>query len=421
MKKLIILLLALTLALSACSKTPGGGPDEPDEPSGPSSPEPEEPRALDPKEVILAAFDASEADLKSRFAASRLNDLSKLANLASFTARYALGIPDDSGELLGTAEGTLTYERLSGRASLTVSLPDLGFDGELYYSPEFLGFTSDKLRGDVYYGLVPSDMASQLEGTPFAELFELDLDSVRELDALLESVPTDIGVYREGAPDAALRLTRELIESMTLELAETSGGYELTGEISPDALADYLDSLAALIPALDAEAAVEEIRASAAPARAAFTVYDGKLTHLAAEFEDYRLDAELYGGDGSTISVALDPLFTLELSLSGGVTLSVRSDSVTDLDWAEDGAFTFITSRNDITDLALEGSLAATDTTLDFDGIWYSGERGDRNPLTLSLASGGEVTEPSATRDIGELTTRDLYRIIAGFLLSFAR
>ena len=79
--------------------------------------------------------------------------------------------------------------------------------------------------------------------------------------------------------------------------------------------------------------------------------------------------------------------------------------------WEPDGALNYNSYTMDITDFALEGTASVEDGAARFDGIWYRGERGDRNPLTLTLTQGGTVASPAETKNAGALTEADLARL----------
>lgn len=410
-----------------------------------------QPEVPAPAQVLSEALDAARADLEERFAVSPLSGLKGLTDRGAITADIDITVPDEKGEPAGSLAGTVVYSAVSGeaRASLTLSGEDIPL--ELYYGPEFLGVSCAKLFKDgAFYGLRPYGLTEQLAGSALADLVKLDMDAVAELDALLDSVPKDVNVFTAPEVDQMFRAAHELIGKLaytTQEVTLTRGGEELRGTefktvLSAGELADFLKRLSTALPdwvlvyglgtgddsAAAVDEALEAIRQSGIETPLTLTVADGRLCHLSAEYAEVGgtvyLEAELYGDNGATILVTAEPgfSFTLDLSVGAVMELNVMDDvgSSTKFGWTPEGEFEFITYRGDITDLALDGTLTASEGRVSYEGIWYSGERGDRNPLKLSTTPGGAVTPPETTRNITELSARELYTALMKAIISLA-
>lgn len=427
-----LLLCAAMLAalLGGCAEEVG-----PDKPAGGGGGK-EEIKEAAPAELLSAALEGTRTDLEERFGASMLAGFSGMAENKALTAMVDVSFPDELGEIAGSITGSAVFDGITGqaRADLVISTDDTPLG--VYYSPEFMGVSCEKVFGDgTYYGLRPYGFYEQLNGSALAELVDLDMDSVRKLDEILESVPKDVNVFTAPEMDRIFKVLHELIEKVELTTQDTTitrGGRELRGKdykavLSSDELADILTQMATAMPDWvlvyglgtgdDSAAAVSEaaeaIRRSGMETPVTFTVVDGKLLHVSAQYKKdggtVYLEAEFYGDNGSTLRLTVEPVFSLTLDLAAGVSAEVNAESTTKLDWATDGGLEFITYRGDVTDLCLEGTLTAEEGRVSFDGIWYSGERGDRNPLKISTTPGGQVSVPESMTNITELGARQLY------------
>lgn len=436
------LLAALMCAAALLTCLAGCGEDRPagSELTGPVRTGPVTPEAT-PRERLTAAVDKTMADLEARLDASLLAGLRGLTADDAITADVTVGFPDEAGEVLGTLSGKAVFNAGTGeaRADLVISTDEMPLN--IYYGPEFTGVSCKKLFGnETFFGLRPYGLTEQLQGSALAELIELDMDAVAQLDALLASVPQDVNVFTLPEKAQIENAVHELIAKLTLTAAAdtvTVGGRELTGErfdavIPAGDMADFLKALANALPEWvlayglgtgdDSAAAVDEaleaLRQSGMETKVSFTVAEGKLRSFGAEYAENAsttwVSANLYGDNGETVTVTMEPCFAFTLDLHAGVLmeLSVPQGQTTKLDWAGDGSLSFITYAGDYTDFALEGTLTAEGGSLRYDGIWYSGERGDRNVLTVSTTPGGEITPPADTRNITELTSRQLYGVI---------
>ena len=431
----VLCVAALFACLAGCGEdTPAGSELDGSEPvqTGPSEPE------LTARERLTAAVDKTMADLQARLDASPLAGLRGLSADDAITADVTVGFPDEAGELLGTLSGTAVYNAATGQArvDLVISTDEMPLD--IYYGPEFAGVSCQKLFGDeVFYGLRPYGLSEQLRGSALAELVELDMDAVAQLDALLASVPQDVNVFalpEKEQIDNAIHALLARLDPTASKAAVTVDGREVRGErfeavIPAGDMADFLKALSNALPdwvlayglgtgddsAAAVDEALEALRQSGMETEAAFIVADGMLRHISARYAENGsttlVETELYGDNGETVRVAVEPLFTFTLDLHAGVLmeLTVPQGQATKLDWAEDGTLSFITYAGDYTDFALEGTLTAEDGKVRYDGIWYSGERGDRNVLTVATAPGGVIEPPAQTRNITELSKRQIY------------
>lgn len=391
-----------------------------------------------PAEILSAALDATYEDLTARFEASPLAGFKGMVSQGALTAEYDITVPDDQGDPLGSFSGTAVLDTARGTMRAGCALPPDGTSLELWYSPEFCGISGQVFKDGAFYGLRPYGLREQLEGTDLAGLFELDMDAVSRLDEILGRIPGDVGLIALPEFDSLIAATKDALEKadLTAEKAELErGGRKMEGltcsaTLSAGELADYLGELAARMPGArivyglitgqdsvtGLDAALEEIRGSGAQVPVRFTVAEGKLWHISAEYRQdgstVYVEAELYGDSGSAVELTVEPYFRLSLDLSDGVVLTIDGESKTDLNWSADGTLEFITYRYDITDLCLEGKLTAENGRVSYDGIWYSGERGDRNPMTLRTSPGGTAVEPQVTKNLAELSTRQLYETL---------
>lgn len=420
-KAVYILLTAVMLitALAGCGEHGGEPTDAPDPTidtrpvSGPT-----------PNEILLAAFDASMGEVKARFDASPLSRLSVLAGSGSRTVEFDTSLPEEKLAF----SGTLIVDSAAGMGDLTLNIPDLELTALCHYNSEFLGVSCKNVFGDDrYYGLRPYGLAEQLQGSAIASMLELDMDAIARLDAALDAVPR--GERPVSAPlyDTFVELVGGIIEKAVLTVKDGS----FTTTLSSAELAGFLRSFSEKCPSLgelfnslggtgDFDSTISSVEAGGVDTVLTFEVSGDRVRHVSAEYKKpdgtIYLEAELYGETGDLLRVTLEPYFNLELTLNEDVhlALDVTGDpgSKTTLDWAADGTLSFITYSSDVTTLALDGTLTFEGDKARYDGIWFSGNRGDRNPITLTVIPGGEVKVPEDTVPLTSLTERDIFRII---------
>lgn len=426
-KPVVLLLIAAMLLtmLAGC----GDNEETPPPTSGPEptqQQDPTEPPGPTPNEILSAAFEASMGDLRARFDASPLSRLTGLTGEGSRTVEFDTSMPEENNLHL---TGTLIADSASGMADLTLTFPDAGLTALCHYDSEFLGVSLEKLFGDKrYYGLRPYGITQQLEGSAFASILELDMNAIAQLDEALSAIP------REKRPASA-----PLLDTFTALALDYIGKAELKTEgdefscvLTSRELAEFLKKYAESCPVLedvfavlggtgDLDAVLASIEKDGADTALTFLVAGERVRHISAEYKKpdgtVYLEAELYGVTGDLLSVTLEPYFTLELTLNGGVHMALNTSTGdgadTSLNWAADGTLDFITYSNDVTNLALEGTLTVDGGNMRYEGIWFSGNRGDRNPITLTVAPGGEVKVPEETVSLAELSEREIFRIIA--------
>ncbi len=413
---LLIAAMLLT-ALTSCEREetppPTSGPE-------PTWEDPTEPPGPTPNELLSAAFEASMGDLRARFDASPLSRLTGLTGEGPRTVEFDTTLQEEDNLRL---TGTLIADIAAGTADLAVTLPDSGLTADCHYDSEFIGVSMEKLFGDTrFYGLRPYGLVEQLEGTPFAKLLELDMEAIARLDEAIAAIPRGERAESEPLFDTFAQLALGYIGDAELTVEGESYSAVLPSGDLAGLLREYLRRCPAVSDVLgDPEATVSAIEADGADTALTFTVSGERVRHISAEYKKpdgaVYLEAELYGDAGDLLRVTLEPSFDLELTLNEGVKMALdvvsEETSRTTLDWAADGAIKFITYSGDVTDLALEGTLTVEDGVLGYDGIWFSGNRGDRNPITLTLKQGGEVKAPEETVSLAELTERDILRIIA--------
>ena len=437
--KLIPLLLSVLLVMSlvsGCEKTPSGTPNgnegggTADNQSSVSGP--------DTLGALESAIDKTRDDLKARFEASNLGKAWELLSSPAFTAEYSAEKTSDDGESKSTVTGTAVQDRDSGTAFVTNRYEPEGYGLSLTYSPDFVGVASRELFGsDVFYGVDPKDMSSQLFGTPFSGIFSLDETGLGGIDGFLSALPEDAGVYGASFLDGAASALKSFLSGKELSADSASDPCTVTAVLTPAETADLMGRLADLMPegimgygmvsgddsVLGFRETIEKLRASASDTPVSFTVSDGRLSHISASAADgaYSLEVELYGDSGSLLSVSLDPVLSFTLDLGEGVDFDMSTfwgyGSTTTMDWAPDGKFDYITYSTDITTLALEGTLNVSDSSLSYDGIWFTGERGDRDALTFTDTKGGTVQTPAKTKNLADLTEAELEKMILGIYL----
>ncbi len=454
----LVLALSLLLTLSLLAgcgdekeKTDGVSAD-----AGSTATEPPEKDLPDPGETASAAIEATFTELADRMNRSPLGTVLTLLGSENLALDFSVGVPDEQGEVSATVAGNMALNKSSGCALFDGTLSSPGGEGEdalsiplkLWYSPEFMGVSSPLFRDEVFYGVAPENMASQLEGSAFARLFSLDTASLSEADRFLSTIPGNVGVYKAGFLEGVQSSLAGLMKYRALDMAEVNilrggqslSGYTVTVRLSGEEMAGLLEDVTNLLPegvllyglvsdsgqVLTLKDKLEQIREEAVPTAIELTVADGKLYHLSTAYTldgvEHPVEAEFYGEDGRTVSVSVDPVFSFNLTLDGGVRFDMRTVSdtptITTLTWDSAGGFEFITYTADVTDLCLEGTASAENGVLTYGGIWYSGERGDRNPLSLTAGIGSQIVAPTEFRNVAELDQREIYSLAASLIFS---
>lgn len=437
---LILCASALLMCLSGCvNKDDNVGPGTP-----PDEDRPVEDDKNDPAELLSSALSATKEDLEQRFVSSPLSGLTGITSDNAVTAEFDVSFPDEGGSAAGSVTGNAVLNTHSGEVLADCSMSANGIPFSVYYGPEFAGISSEELFGDgTLYGLRPYGLVDQLSGSALAELVKLDMDAVAELDGILNSIPKDVNVFTAPFMDKVFNATKDLVNGLSLKLTETAitrGGkeqsaYSLSASVPSDKLADYLKSLANALPeglllygigsgdgsAAAVDEALESIRQSGASTPITFTVSDGKLYHISAEYRTdegaVQLEAELYGDNGKTVLVVAEPYFSVSIDLSDGVSMKAYTGSDVSLDWAPGGEFT-LTASDGGTDLGLEGTFTADGGRLSYNGVWYTGGRDSALPLKFVTSPGGQVSAPENTSNLSELTSRQLYSILMKVILN---
>ncbi len=450
-RRALALLLSLLLLLSALTGCDRGkvpaGPGEDTSDSGGSTEKDGPDAAAIAREGVKAAF----ADLRERVDASRLGDILTLLGSENVTVDYSFGLPDDGGEAAILVSGKLDMNKKAGSALIDATLSGTGGSADitlpvkLWYSPDFLGISSGLFDDGVFYGLKPENMAGQLEGTAFAELFSLDTEALRSADEFLAEIPADVGVYKADFLSGAQSTLLSLLEGRELTVTETAlnggDGYTVTAGLTAADTAKLIGDMVNLLPegvlfygivsqdgsVVTLSDTLEKLRTGSSGAVMSLDVAGGKLSRLwldfALEGKSCRLDAELYGEDGNSVGVIVENLFDLSLTLGPDIHFDMVTHSdmptITNIDWKAGGELYLMSYTNDVTDLCLDGTAQAREDTLSFDGIWYSGERGDRNPLTFTASAGESApTAPAQTRNVADMGASDLYKLAARLLFS---
>lgn len=386
-----------------------------------------------PYEILSKAVPATAEDVKARVDASPLPAILGFLDQSVISADFNVGLPDENGEVSETVSGSLVMDtnRMSASADVTLnttSLADMGLDSvdlplRLYYGSDFLGIASPELfAAETFYGVIPRDIAGQLSGTPFAKLLKLEDAALSEADRALTGIAPPPKVTAPGLVDDCAALLLEYAKGRDAELTEDG---DVTAIAVPLPSADaqkLLAELASLLPegisglTVDFSNTLQErldaLIGGVGDSDLTFTVRDGRVQTLALADTRPVLTLSLYGETETELALHVDALLDLTLALGDGVvlssTLGSEAPAITNLTWNSDGSFDFITYRTDITDLALQGTAIAEAGKITFDGIWFAGERGDRNPLTITLTPGGTVTAPAETKNAGELSQADI-------------
>lgn len=422
LRRTAFLLLSASILIAVLSGCGSGG-DTPATGPGPSS-DAQPTLGPAPNEVLADAFEASMGDLRARFEASPLSRFSGLTGGGSRTVEFETSVPEDNLSF----SGVLVADNASGMADLTLAFPEAGLTALCHYDSEFMGVSCKEIFGDGrWYGLRPYGLTEQLEGSALASMLELNMEAVTRLDEALSSIPREERPDSAPLLDAFAALTRDLIENTKPEVKEENFTVVLTAH----ELAGYLRKLVERCPVLreiytflggteGLDEVIDSIENGGVDTALTFRVSGDRVRHVSAEYKrpdgTVYLEAELYGDAGNLLRVTVEPCFNLELTLDTDVHMMLNTytgdGSTTTLDWAADGAFNFITYSTDITALALDGTLTVNDGSMSYEGIWFSGNRGDRNPLTLTSVPGGEVKIPEETASLTELTEREILRII---------
>ncbi len=449
-RKLSALTLTLLLVLSLLAGCGGRKTSGPDNTGDAPASTPAETKH-DPYDVLSEAVAAAAEDVRARLDATPIPAVLTLFDEPALSAQFDAGFPDEDGEIFGTLSGSLIFSASdksasdpsesgpSASADVTLSAPSLAELGvyntdlplKLYYGSDFFGIASPELFGtETFFGLAPRNISGQLSGTPIARLLELDDAALAEADRAFNEIGPDPDCAAPGFTDDFAAFLLEFASGRDAELTE-SGGVTTVAIPLPSADARrLLTALAGLLPdgitGITVDFAdtlgdrLSAINQSVGDSTLSFTLEDGRLQTVVLEDTRPVLTLSLYGETGTEIAASVDTLANFTLELENGVrfdsSLGTEAPAITTLVWDADGNFDFITYRMDVTDLALHGAVSAEDGKLAYDGIWYTGERGDRNPLTFVLTPGGAVSAPAETKNAGELTQAELSRLTLSLL-----
>ena len=134
------------------------------------------------------------------------------------------------------------------------------------------------------------------------------------------------------------------------------------------------------------------------------------------------MEGSLYGDDDKTVGVQIQNLLDFTLTLDSDIHFDMVTHSdmptVTNIDWKADGALYLMAYTNDVTDLCLDGTAQAEADSLRFEGIWFSGERGDRNQLTFTAGPGEAPAAPASTKNVADMSGTELYRLVSKLLFN---
>ncbi len=431
LKKLTALLLSLILI--AASLASCGGKDGLD--------------LSDPAGLLKSATEATAADLKERYSGSPLAAMGKVLSGDTYTADLSLG--DDSTEV----KGTLLVDNAAQQVQLdgNVNSSGVGIDMGFYYSTEFMGVSMPVLTGDTYYGLRPSGLTEQLQGSALAELLELDMESFAELDAVLESLSANTGNFGDtveklqSLAQDAYSSSNLTAEAATIDVGGNQvDGAVITGSMEGAALADYYEKVFELLDGgvldgmndlagsdsedeitADFNKFLDSIRNGNGTQKMSYEVADGKFIRSSAELtvdgDTYKFDTELYddftvtiteGGDTVTLKShveSTDTGYTHTLNVSGAatnmdITAKCGSDGALDLSITADGDT-----------LTLTGTFASSDTSADITGkLTADGESLD---VTVSLKNSATITAPENRKNLGEMSEEELYALILPLII----
>ena len=449
---LILCVLLLLSALTGCDRP--GGPDDTGGTGSTDSASPPD-SGPDAEALVSDAVRTTAAELKARIEGSRLGALLRFLEQENVAAEFSLGLPDDAGDNAVTVTGTMEMNRSAGTALTDLTLSGADEKGgeitlplKFWYSPSFLGMGSELFGNDTFYGLAPQNMASQLEGTEFAELFSLDEQALEQADEFLASVPGNVGVFKAGFLDGMQSSLLSLLKDRALtakksELShggQTFEGYAVTASLTAQEAGQLVADAANLLPeavllygivsqderVLTVSDHLDTLRTGASGATLELDVADGRLIRFRLSFSlnggTSTVEGSLYGEDDRSVSVQIQDLldFTLTLDSDLHFDMVTHSDmpTVTNFDWKAGGELYLMAYTNDVTDLCLDGTAQAQEDSLRFEGIWYSGERGDQNLLSFTAGPGEAPTAPSNTKNVADMSGSELYKLVSKLLFN---
>ena len=452
---LILCALLLLSALAGCDRGGGTGDTGDTGDSGTAGDTLPPEKGPDPEALASAALKTTVSELKARIDGSRLGAYLRFLERENVAADFTVGHPDDRGDNAVISAGTLTMDQSAGTALMDFTLSGADEAGKsvslpmkLWYSPTFVGMSSALFGNDTFYGLAPQDTAAQLEGTDFAALFSLNTEALGLGDGFLSSLPGNVGVLKAGFLDGmqssllSLLAGREMaLEPLTLSHGgRTFEGYAVKASLSAQEAGQLLADAANLLPeavllygivsqderVLTVSEYLDDLRNGASGASLELDTADGRLLgfrlELALEGGASTLSGSLYGDDDRSVSVQIQNLLDFNLTLDSDIHFDMVTHSdmptVTNMDWKADGTLELMSYTNDVTDLCLDGTATATEDALSFDGIWFSGERGDRNQLTYTAGPGEAPAAPASTKNVADMTGAELYKLVSKLLFN---
>ena len=444
--------LLLLSALAGCDRA--GKPDDTGDTGSSVSTAPPE-KGPDPEALATEALKTTAAELKARIDSSRLGAYLRFSEQENVAADFTVGLPDDRGDNALTAAGTVAMNRAAGTALTEVTLTGTDEAGaalslplRFWYSPEFTGMGSALFDNDTFYGFAPQNMAEQLEGTDFAELFSLNTEALARGGSFLASVPGNVGILKAGFLDGIQSSLLSLLagRELTAEKRQLSHGgrsfegyavrASLTGQEAGQLVADAANLLPEAVllygivsqdeRVLTVSDHLDALRTGAKGAELELDTADGRLLSfrlvISLEDGDSAVEGSLYGDDDKTVSVQIQNLLDFTLTLDNDIHFEMVTHSdmptVTNIDWKADGALYLMAYTNDVTDLCLDGTAQAEADSLRFEGIWFSGERGDRNQLTFTAGPGEAPAAPASTKNVADMSGTELYRLVSKLLFN---
>ncbi len=409
----------------------------------------------DPEALASGALKTTVAELKARIDGSRLGAYLRFLERENVAADFTVGHPDDLGDNAVISAGTLAMNRTAGTALMDFTLSGADGAGEtvslpmkLWYSPEFFGLSSPLFGSDTFYGVSPQNMAAQLEGTDFAALFSLNTEALAQGDRFLDTLPGNVGVLKAGFLDGMQSSLLSLLEGRTLALepltlshgGQTFEGYAVRAALTAQEAGQLLADAANLLPeavllygivsqderVLTVSEHLDKLRTGASGATLELDAADGRLLgfrlELTLEGGTSTVSGTLYGDDDRSVSVEIQDLLDFTLTLDSDLRFDMVTHSdmptVTNIDWKADGALELMAYTNDVTDLCLDGTATVTEDALSFDGIWFSGERGDRNQLTFTAGPGEAPAAPANTKNVADMSAAELYKLVSKLLFN---
>lgn len=402
----------------------------------------------DPEKLLTDAMSATQADISERYDASPLAAIAGTLTGNAMTAEF--GLSGAGAEITGTLLTDTATQQVSlalGVRSADESL-SLGLDAGVYYSPEFVGISLPFLFGDdTYYGLRPSGIAEQLEGSVFADLFELDMDSIKALDDLLSSA-SDATFSPEEVMKKLEALNTSFSDSLELEAKQETvdfrgssvDGIVITATADADTTADlvegiydivFTDMLGSVTSLMDEselsemtagmDEVVQDIRSGGIQTDLRYELADGHiarcLTTLHGEAESATIAFEFYDDITVTVTDSDGSVVTLvsHVDNSDGYAHTLTFDlgeegrSSISFDWKKDGAFALNVNDGGET-ASVTGTLKVEGGSVDLTGaIDYMG---DTAGLSLKLTDSANITVPSKSLNLGDMTEEEIYSML---------